>query len=235
MPGGLGVHPRDRLDLRVVGGDPGAHEPERRRQLVVEVDLEAHFEQLIGGVEARGSGADDGHTVHVQDHTMPRHEADGEPASSTAFPNARTSDHAAPRPAELERTTRVLLVEDHAKLALTIANGLRRLGIAVDVTFDGEDALAHTALTDYDVVVLDRDLPGIDGDEVCRRLVSAGLDCRVLMLTAAGTVHDRVEGSDSEPTTTSPSRLTPPSWSRASKPSPGAHDPEPRPRSRTAI
>jgi DNA-binding response OmpR family regulator len=89
---------------------------------------------------------------------------------------------------------RVLLVEDHAKLALTIANGLRRLGIAVDVAFDGEDALAHTALTDYDVVVLDRDLPAIHGDEVCRRLVAAGLDCRILMLTAAGTVQDRVEG-----------------------------------------
>jgi DNA-binding response OmpR family regulator len=89
---------------------------------------------------------------------------------------------------------RVLLVEDHAKLALTIANGLRRLGIAVDVVFDGEDAVAHTAVTDYDVVVLDRDLPGIHGDEVCRRIVSAGLDCRVLMLTAAGTVRDRVEG-----------------------------------------
>ena len=89
---------------------------------------------------------------------------------------------------------RVLLVEDHAKLALTIANGLRRLGMAVDVAFDGDDALAHTALADYDVVVLDRDLPGIGGDEVCRRLVAAGLDCRVLMLTAAGTVRDRVEG-----------------------------------------
>jgi DNA-binding response OmpR family regulator len=89
---------------------------------------------------------------------------------------------------------RVLLVEDHAKLALTIANGLRSLGMAVDVAFDGEDALAHTALTDYDVVVLDRDLPGIHGDEVCRRLVADGLDCRVLMLTAAGTARDRVEG-----------------------------------------
>jgi len=89
---------------------------------------------------------------------------------------------------------RVLLVEDHAKLALTIAGGLRRLGMAVDVAFDGEDALSHTALTDYDVVVLDRDLPGIHGDEVCRRLVAGGLDCRVLMLTAAGTVQDRVAG-----------------------------------------
>jgi len=89
---------------------------------------------------------------------------------------------------------RVLLVEDHAKLALTIADGLRRLGMAVDVAFDGEDALNHTAVTDYDVVVLDRDLPGTHGDEVCRRLVADGLDCRVLMLTAAGTIRDRVEG-----------------------------------------
>jgi DNA-binding response OmpR family regulator len=89
---------------------------------------------------------------------------------------------------------RVLLVEDHAKLALTVANGLRRLGMAVDVAFDGEDALAHAALTDYDVVVLDRDLPRIHGDEVCRRLLADGMECRVLMLTAAGTVRDRVEG-----------------------------------------
>jgi DNA-binding response OmpR family regulator len=89
---------------------------------------------------------------------------------------------------------RILLAEDHAKLALTIADGLRRLGMAVDVAFDGEEALAHTAHTDYDVVVLDRDLPGIHGDEVCRRLVADERDCRVLMLTAAGTVQDRVEG-----------------------------------------
>jgi DNA-binding response OmpR family regulator len=94
----------------------------------------------------------------------------------------------------MERPMRVLLVEDHAKLALTIADGLRRLGMAVDVAFDGEDALAHTAHTDYDVVVLDRDLPGVHGDEVCRRLVAEERDCRVLMLTAAGTVQDRVEG-----------------------------------------
>lgn len=89
---------------------------------------------------------------------------------------------------------RVLLVEDHAKLAITVAAGLRRVGMAVDVVFDGEDALAHAALTEYDVVVLDRDLPRIHGDEVCRRLVGEGRDCRVLMLTAAGTVADRVQG-----------------------------------------
>jgi DNA-binding response OmpR family regulator len=89
---------------------------------------------------------------------------------------------------------RVLLVEDHPKLATTVAAGLRREGMAVDVTFDGNDALVHVAGTRYDVVVLDRDLPGVHGDEVCRTLVADGCTCRVLMLTAAGTVADRVEG-----------------------------------------
>ena len=89
---------------------------------------------------------------------------------------------------------RVLLVEDHPKLATTVAAGLRREGMAVDVAFDGHDALAHVAATSYDVVVLDRDLPGIHGDEVCRTLVADGCASRVLMLTAAGTIADRVEG-----------------------------------------
>ena len=89
---------------------------------------------------------------------------------------------------------RVLLVEDHAKLALTLANGLRREGMAVDVVFDGHDALSHAAATPYDVVVLDRDIPGVHGDEVCRRLVAKGSESRILMLTAARSVADRVEG-----------------------------------------
>ena len=89
---------------------------------------------------------------------------------------------------------RVLLVEDHAKLALTLANGLRREGMAVDVVFDGHDALTHAATTPYDVVVLDRDIPGVHGDEVCRRLVAKGSESRILMLTAARSVADRVEG-----------------------------------------
>ncbi len=89
---------------------------------------------------------------------------------------------------------RVLLVEDHAKLATTVAKGLRQAGMAVDVAFDGEDALAHIAGTDYDVVVLDRDLPRVHGDDVCRQLVAEDRQGRVLMLTAAGTVQDRVEG-----------------------------------------
>jgi DNA-binding response OmpR family regulator len=91
---------------------------------------------------------------------------------------------------------RVLLVEDHAKLATTVAAGLRRQGMAVDIAFDGNDALEHVATTSYDVVVLDRDLPGVHGDEVCRIVVADRCPSRVLMLTAAGTVADRVEGLD---------------------------------------
>jgi DNA-binding response OmpR family regulator len=89
---------------------------------------------------------------------------------------------------------RVLLVEDHAKLAVTVATGLRREGMAVDVVFDGADALSHAAATPYDVVVLDSDIPIIHGDEVCRRLVADGSESRILMLTAARGVADRVEG-----------------------------------------
>ena len=89
---------------------------------------------------------------------------------------------------------RVLLVEDHAKLAVTVATGLRREGMAVDVVFDGADALSHAAATPYAVVVLDRDIPVVHGDEVCRRLVAGGNESRILMLTAARGVADRVEG-----------------------------------------
>jgi DNA-binding response OmpR family regulator len=91
---------------------------------------------------------------------------------------------------------RVLVVEDHPKLAMTLATGLRRAGMAVDVVFDGQDALEHLALTAYDVVVLDRDIPGVHGDEVCKVLAAEGSPSRVLMLTAAGGVEDRVEGLD---------------------------------------
>lgn len=89
---------------------------------------------------------------------------------------------------------RVLLAEDHAELAETIAVGLRREGLAVDIALDGTDALARASVTAYDVVVLDRDLPGVHGDEVCRSLVAAGASARVLMLTAAGSIEDRVTG-----------------------------------------
>jgi len=89
---------------------------------------------------------------------------------------------------------RVLLVEDRAKLAMTLAAGLRQAGMAVDVVFDGQDALEHVAGTTYDVVVLDRDIPAPHGDDVCRALVAQRSPSRVLMLTAAGSVQDRVEG-----------------------------------------
>ena len=70
---------------------------------------------------------------------------------------------------------RVLVVEDFEILARTIGTGLRREGMAVDVVLDGDDALEHLAVTRYDVVVLDRDLPGVHGDEVCRRIVAGAL------------------------------------------------------------
>jgi len=91
---------------------------------------------------------------------------------------------------------RVLVVEDHPKLATTVATVLRREGMATDVAFDGHDALDHVAAADYDVIVLDRDLPGLHGDEVCRSLLAGGCPSKVLMLTAAGTIADRVAGLD---------------------------------------
>ncbi|MBL7259680.1 response regulator transcription factor [Paractinoplanes lichenicola] len=89
---------------------------------------------------------------------------------------------------------RVLVVEDHKTLNALITTGLRRESMAVDATLDGHGALEQVSTTRYDVVVLDRDLPGVHGDEVCRRIMAGGGDTRVLMLTAAGTVRDRVEG-----------------------------------------
>ena len=82
---------------------------------------------------------------------------------------------------------RVLVVEDHRRLADSVARVLRREGMAVDVSYDGAAALERTIDTAYDVVVLDRDLPGVHGDEVCRRLLREQVHTRVLMLTAAGT------------------------------------------------
>ena len=89
---------------------------------------------------------------------------------------------------------RVLIVEDHRELAATIAVGLRREGMAVDLAIDGEDALRHAAGDSYDVILLDRDLPKFHGDDVCRALVARGSRSRVLMLTAADTIEDRVDG-----------------------------------------
>jgi two-component system OmpR family response regulator len=89
---------------------------------------------------------------------------------------------------------RVLVVEDEAALADAVARGLRRDGMAVDVAYDGVDGHEKATVTRYDVIVLDRDLPGMSGDELCRQLAAEGALTRVLMLTASGTVADRVEG-----------------------------------------
>ncbi len=89
---------------------------------------------------------------------------------------------------------RVLVVEDHEELAETIGLGLRREGMAVDVALDGQTALRQAAVYGYDVIVLDRDLPGVHGDRVCERLVQGGGRARVLMLTASGGIEERVTG-----------------------------------------
>jgi DNA-binding response OmpR family regulator len=87
---------------------------------------------------------------------------------------------------------RLLVVEDRHVMADSIARSLRREGMAVDVAYEGQAALAQAAVNRYDVVVLDRDLPGVHGDEVCRQL--AGGQTRILMLTASGAVEERVDG-----------------------------------------
>ncbi len=89
---------------------------------------------------------------------------------------------------------RVLVVEDEMLLADAVARGLRRQGMAVDVAYDGAAGLEKAAATSYDVCVLDRDLPGVHGDEVCTTLTQTDGRVRVLMLTAAGGVDDRVAG-----------------------------------------
>jgi two-component system, OmpR family, response regulator VanR len=89
---------------------------------------------------------------------------------------------------------RVLVAEDEPIMAELVADGLRRQAMAVDIAADGTAALEILSINDYDVLVLDRDLPGVHGDEVCRRLVHTGARTRILMLTAAGGVRDLVEG-----------------------------------------
>jgi DNA-binding response OmpR family regulator len=89
---------------------------------------------------------------------------------------------------------RVLVVEDQETLANRIAEGLRDQGMAVDVAYDGAAAVEVTALNRYDVVVLDRDLPRVHGDAVCASLVAGPSPARILMLTAAAAVEDRVDG-----------------------------------------
>jgi len=89
---------------------------------------------------------------------------------------------------------RVLVIEDDVEMAETVAAGLRHARMAVDVALDGPAGLERALVNDYDVIVLDRDLPGMHGDEVCAKLVAAGCRSRVLMLTAAVATEDLVEG-----------------------------------------
>lgn len=91
-------------------------------------------------------------------------------------------------------TVKVLVAEDDEVLAAAVAVGLRRQGMTVDVAPDGDDARVRLAVNHYDVVVLDRDLPGTHGDDICRALAAERSPTRVLMLTAASTVQERVDG-----------------------------------------
>jgi DNA-binding response OmpR family regulator len=93
-----------------------------------------------------------------------------------------------------DREMRLLVVDDEQRFAETLARGLRRRGFAVDLAHDGQVALDKTVAVDYDVIVLDRDLPIVHGDDVCRELHAAGCASRVLMLTASSTVDDLVAG-----------------------------------------
>lgn len=89
---------------------------------------------------------------------------------------------------------RVLLADDERLLADTVADGLRRLAMAVDVCYDGDAALERLGVNQYDVAILDRDMPGRSGDEVCRWMVDAAIGTRILILTAAAGIRDRVDG-----------------------------------------
>lgn len=91
-------------------------------------------------------------------------------------------------------TMRLLVVEDEPQLADALARGLRQEGLAVDLAADGGVALEKAAVHEYDVIVLDRDLPVVHGDEVCRRLIDSGTQARIIMLTASHTIEERVDG-----------------------------------------
>ncbi|MFS4507537.1 response regulator transcription factor [Clavibacter sp. Sh2141] len=89
---------------------------------------------------------------------------------------------------------RVLIVEDEPLLAASLRDGLRLEAITADIAPDGERAMEALAENPYDVMLLDRDIPGIDGDEVARRVVAAGIPCRIVMVTAAARLHEKVRG-----------------------------------------
>lgn len=89
---------------------------------------------------------------------------------------------------------RVLVVDDEEDLARVVARGIRHAGMAVDIALTGEDALEKAFINAYDLVVLDRQLPDIHGDEICQTLILSSTPPRILMLTASGTIEARVEG-----------------------------------------
>src|SRR5579863_6682655 len=89
---------------------------------------------------------------------------------------------------------RVLVVEDNSVVADAVAEGLRDQGMAVDVAYDGPSGLDRVTVNTYDVVVLDRDLPRLHGDALCQQIVDSPATSRILMLTAASQVEDRVDG-----------------------------------------
>jgi DNA-binding response OmpR family regulator len=93
-----------------------------------------------------------------------------------------------------DEVVRILVVEDERILADAIAEWLRREALAVDVAYDGDGALERLGINEYDVVVLDRDLPLVHGDDVCRAIIDSGVETRILMLTAAASVRERVAG-----------------------------------------
>jgi DNA-binding response OmpR family regulator len=89
---------------------------------------------------------------------------------------------------------RVLIVEDETSLAHSLERGLRQRGFAVDIAFDGQQGLDKALINEYDLVLLDRDLPSLHGDDVCRQMIKSGRSARILMLTAADSVEDLVNG-----------------------------------------
>lgn len=91
---------------------------------------------------------------------------------------------------------RILVVEDETELAAALATGLERQGYAADIAYDGEEALLLTEVNDYDLILLDLNLPKVDGVEVCRRIRASGSPAGILMLTARSRLHDRVNGLD---------------------------------------
>ena len=128
-------------------------------------------------------------TTRMRSFFMPEVHDDGHktPVSSAAYPPLTG------RGGTME-SVRVLVVEDEQLLADAVAEGLRRESFAVDVAYDGDGALQRLGVNEYDVLVLDRDLPVVDGDEVCRQVIARLPETRILMLTAAVAVADRVDG-----------------------------------------